>query len=125
MLQGEESKGIVCRGLDAMKKENSMERRIVAIIGSSKFKDHHLGAAQRETLRGNIVLLAGFWHHRDMVPISDEQKERIDTLMLDKIALATETLVINLNGYVGKSTLRGIEHAKLLGRPVRYLEPES
>ena len=102
-----------------------MERRIVAIIGSSKFKDQHLGVAQRETLRGNIVLLAGFWHHKDMVPISDLQKEQIDRLMLDKIELATEVLVVNVNGYVGKSTQRGIEHARALGKPIKYLEPES
>ena len=102
-----------------------MERRIVAIIGSSKFKDQHLGVAQRETLRGNVVLLAGFWHHKDMVPISDLQKEQIDRLMLDKIELATEVLVVNVNGYIGKSTHRGIEHAKALGKPIKYLEPES
>ncbi len=42
-----------------------MGRRIVAIVGSSKFKAEHLGVAQRETLRGSIVLLAGFWHHVD------------------------------------------------------------
>lgn len=100
-----------------------MERRIVAIIGSSKFKDQHLGAAQRETLRGHVVLLAGFWHHRDMVPISDEQKVQLDNLTLDKVYMATEVLVVNVNGYVGKSTQRAVEYAQSLNKPVRYLEP--
>lgn len=100
-----------------------MERRIVAIIGSSKFKDHHLGVAQRETLKGHIVLLSGFWHHRDMAPITDEQKRQIDELMLDKIDLSTEVFVVNVNGYVGESTQKGILRAKDLGKPLRYLEP--
>lgn len=99
-----------------------MERRIVAIVGSSKFKDHHLGVAQRETLRGNIVLLAGFWHHRDMVPISDEQKERLDQLTFDKIRLSTKVFIVNVNGYIGQSTQRAIDFARELGKPTEYLE---
>lgn len=99
-----------------------MERRIVAIVGSSKFRDHHLGVAQKETLRGSIVLLAGFWHHRDLAPITDEQKEGLDLLMLDKVRLATEVYVVNLKGYVGQSTQRAIDLAKELGKPLRWLE---
>ena len=99
-----------------------MERRIVAIVGSSKFKDHHLGVAQKETLRGSIVLLAGFWHHVDKVPITDEQKESLDFLMLDKVSLATEVFVVNVKGYVGHSTQRAIDLAKSLGKPLRWLE---
>jgi hypothetical protein len=100
-----------------------MNRKIVAIVGSSKFKDQHLGVAQRETLRGNVVLLAGFWHHKDMVPITDEQKEHLDRLMLDKVRMSTEVFVVNVNGYIGQSTQRAIELARDLDKPTRYLEP--
>lgn len=99
-----------------------MERRIVAIVGSSKFKDHHLGVAQKETLKGNVVLLAGFWHHRDLAPITDAQKESLDLLMLDKVELSTEIFVVNVNGYVGHSTQRAIDRAKSLDKPIRWLE---
>ncbi len=100
-----------------------MERRIVAIVGSSKFKAEHLGVAQKESLRGSIVLLAGFWHHVDKVPITDAQKESLDLLMLDKVELATEVFVVNPKGYVGHSTQRAIDRANSLGKPVRWLEP--
>lgn len=96
--------------------------KIIAIIGSSKFKAQQLGVAQRETLRGKVVLLPGFWHHVDMVPISDEQKKAIDELTLRKIDMADEVLVVNVNGYVGVSTQRGIDYAKLVDKPVKYLE---
>ena len=99
-----------------------MERRIVAIVGSSKFKAEHLGVAQKESLRGSIVLLAGFWHHVDKVPITDAQKESLDLLMLDKVELATEVFVVNPKGYVGHSTQRAIDPAVALGKPVRWLE---
>lgn len=95
---------------------------VVCIIGSSKFKAQQLGVAQRETLRGKIVLLPGFWHHVDMVPITDEQKRMIDELTLRKIDMADEVLVVNLNGYVGVSTQKGIDYAKLVDKPVKYLE---
>lgn len=104
-------------------KEETMRPKQVAIIGSSKFKLQQLGVAQRETLRGKIVLLPGFWHHVDMVPISDEQKAMIDDLTLKKIEQADEVIVVNVNTYVGQSTRRGIEHAKKLDKPITYLEP--
>lgn len=102
-----------------------MGRRIVAIVGSSKFKAEHLGVAQRETLRGSIVLLAGFWHHVDKVPITDEQKASLDLLMLDKVELATEVFVVNPKGYGGHSTQRAIDRARELGKPLRWLEEQT
>lgn len=99
--------------------------RIVCIIGSSKLKNAHLGVAQRETLRGKIVLVAGFFHHVDMVPISEEQKRLIDELCLRKIDLADEVFVVNVNGYMGDSTKQAIAYAKELGKPVAYLEQPS
>lgn len=95
---------------------------VVAIIGSSKFKAQQLGVAQRETLRGKVVLLPGFWHHVDMVPITDEQKRMIDELTFRKIDMADEVIVVNLNGYVGVSTQKGIDYAQSIGKPVKYLE---
>lgn len=96
--------------------------KTVAIIGSSKFKAHHLGAAQRETLLGNIVLITGFFHHVDMVPISDGQKLMIDSLCAEKVRRADEVFVVNLNGYIGETTRELISLAERLKKPVRYME---
>lgn len=95
---------------------------IVAIIGSTRFKKEHLGHSQRLTLQGKIVLLSGFWHHADNFPITVEQKQMIDDLLLEKIALADEVLVVDVNGYVGESTQRGIDHAKKLGKLITFVE---
>jgi hypothetical protein len=100
------------------------ERRIIA-IGSSKFKAEQLGITQRETLCGRIVLVTGFWHHVDMVPIDEEVKKFLDRLMLDKIAMATEVIVVDKNSYIGESTKLGIEHAQRLGKLIRYLSEEG
>jgi hypothetical protein len=96
-----------------------MSRKVIAIIGSSKFKDHQMGVAQRETLKGNVVLLTGFWHHVDKVPITDEQKARLDELTRYKIVMADEVIVVNPNGYVGQSTQTSIEFARERDKSVR------
>lgn len=72
-----------------------MRRRIVAIIGSSKF---------------NV----------DKRPINDEEKAAIDRLTLDKIEMADEVVVVNPHGYVGQSTREQVEHAREFGKPVKY-----
>lgn len=81
-----------------------------------------MGAAQRETLRGNIVLIYGFFHHVDKVPITSAQKSRIDELLKHKIDMSDEVLVINLNSYLGESTMEAVDYAKDLGKPIRWLE---
>lgn len=98
---------------------------IVCIVGSSKFKDAIRGMEQRETLKGRITLQHGFYHHQDMVPITDAKKAQLDELMLRKIDISDEVLVCNLNGYIGQSTGRAIEYAKEQGKKLRYEERDS
>ena len=97
--------------------------KVVAIVGSSRFKQFHLGHAQRLTLQGKIVLLAGFWHHIDNFPITNDVKEKLDELMLAKVELADEIFVVNINGYIGASTQRAIDTAQVLGKAIVYAEP--
>lgn len=100
--------------------------KVVCICGSTKFKEHHMGAAQRETLCGHVVLTHGFYHHIDKLPISTAQKARLDELLLYKIDMSDEVLVINVNGYVGESTHRAVDYARVHGKPIRWLEdPEK
>lgn len=92
---------------------------IVAIIGSTKFRQEMEGIAQRETLKGKIVLLPGFYHHSDRVPISSEQKKALDDLLMRKIDLADEVIVCNVNGYVGETSRRAIGYAKETRKLIR------
>jgi hypothetical protein len=93
------------------------------IIGSSRFKSFHLGAMQRETLKGNIVLCAGFFHHTDNVPISSESKEHLDELSKRKIDLADEVFVVNVNGYTGETTIDLIKYARANNKAINSMEP--
>jgi hypothetical protein len=98
---------------------------VICIVGSTKFKQEILGLTQRETLKGNIVINHGFFHHVDMFPISDETKKMLDALMLRKIDIADIVFVCDKNEYVGNSTHAAIEYAKQRDKPIRYFSQEE
>lgn len=96
---------------------------ILCIVGSSKFKTAIMGLQQRETLKGKIVLQDGFFHHVDLVPITEQQQRMLELQMLAKIELADEILIVNVNGYIGQGARAAIAHARHLGKKLSYYEP--
>ena len=96
----------------------------VCLIGSTRFSQAYQNANLRETLDGKIVLTIGCDTKSDHVlRLGPIDKTRLDILHLFKIELADEVLVLNVGGYIGESTLREIEYARMLGKPLRWLEP--
>lgn len=93
---------------------------IVTLCGSSRFKDYFMVWNRELTKQGYIVLAPGvFSHAGDM--ITDEQKEKLDTLHKKKIAMSDCVCIINKDGYIGDSTKSEIEFAEALNIPVKYL----
>ncbi len=104
---------------------------IVCLCGSSRFYDAFQRAYYDETMAGRIVLSVGFRpdaapdQHGEGVGCTPEQKLALDELHLRKVELADEVLVLNAGGYVGSSTRGEVEHARRLGKRVRWLEPDK
>jgi hypothetical protein len=108
--------------------------KIVCLCGSTRFWRTFQEASLRETLDGKIVLSIGAARAADdddkrfggYTPQTeyDAVKEALDQLHLWKVSLADEVLILNVSGYVGESTRRELDHARALGKPVRWLEPE-
>ncbi len=86
-------------------------------------------AAYESELAGEITVGPAFTpdvgpnEHGGSVGITPEQKRAVDAAFIHKIAMADEVLVINVGGYVGKSTRADIESARSLGKTLRWLEP--
>jgi len=99
---------------------------VVCLVGSTRFFQAYQQANLHETLAGKRVLTIGCDtkadHDLRLVAID---KTRLDILHLFKIECADEVLVLNVGGYVGESTRREIEYARLLGKTLRWLEPEG
>lgn len=97
---------------------------VVCLCGSTRFKQAYQNAYRSEGLKGKIVLSVVAMVHDDAEPISDNslEKEMLDELHLRKIDLADEVLILNVGGYIGKSTSREMEYAYAHNKVVRFLE---
>jgi hypothetical protein len=122
----------VVRHRECLKYDSRRGRpRIVCLCGSTRFYVGFQRAYFEESLRGRIVLSVGFapgiadgQHNEQAGGISPFQKQNLDRLHMAKIDLADEILVVNQEGYVGKSTAREIAHARKRGKLVRWLYPD-
>jgi cytochrome b len=105
---------------------------IVCLCGSSRFRRAFEVAAMYEALQGRIVVGPGLFGHDDypvgaraLTNDGDEAnatKQALDALHLRKIDLADEVLVLNVGGYIGDSTAREIQYARMRDKRIRYLE---
>ena len=105
--------------------------RVITLCGSTRFKDQFIEAQKRLTLEGNIVISVGLFGHsgdNEVWENMDEgtltaTKAMLDDMHKAKIDMSDEIFVINVDGYIGDSTRSEIEHAKMTGKTVRFLEP--
>lgn len=102
---------------------------IVCLCGSTRFLHAFREANLRETLEGKIVLTVASETLTDAelfghLPETERGLvlERLAGLHAHKIALADEVLILNVGGYIGESTRRELEHARALGKRIRFLE---
>ena len=107
--------------------EQSRERpKIICICGSTRFKGAFIQAQKEITMRGEIFLTVGmFGHSGDLVAFDESTKKMLGELHLRKIDLADEIYIVNMNGYIGKSTRNEINYAESLGKPIKYLEQQE
>ncbi len=96
--------------------------KVVCLCGSTRFREAFTEASKSETLAGRIVLSVGMFGHQEGIDMDGPVKAMLDQLHLRKIDLADEVLVLNVGGYIGKSTSGEIAYAKVLGKTIRYLE---
>lgn len=106
------------------------DRVIVCLCGSTRFSKAYQEANLWETLAGRIVLTIGCDLRTDAELFREKSvlsgiKRDLDTLHLDKIELAHEILVLNVDGHTGQSTMREIAYAIKLGKRVRFWNKEE
>lgn len=90
--------------------------KIVCLCGSTRFKDTFERVNAECTLKGQIVLSVGVFD------AEEKDKPALDELHLSKIKMADYVYVLNVGGYIGRSTQGEIAYALMVGKPVLYLE---
>ena len=93
---------------------------IVCLCGSTKFKKEFEEAILEESLKGKIVLSVCCFTHHDNLKWTEEQISIFHDLHMRKIELADEVLVVNVGGYVGKTTGEEIKYAESLEKKISY-----
>lgn len=103
-------------------------RRIVCVCGSSRFMDT-IAVLQWELEKAGCIALgmhllpAGYGAFPDHQAEAEGVADQMDALHLDKIRMADAVYVVNVGGYIGRSTANEIRFATALGKPIEYLEP--
>lgn len=98
--------------------------KVIALCGSTRFKDDFFRVQKELTLEGNIVISVSlFGHSGDDEVWTVGTKEMLDDMHLSKIDMADEIFVVNPGGYVGESTAREIGYALLRGKTVKSIVP--
>lgn len=101
---------------------------VVCLCGSTRFKDVFEKANEAETIAGRVVLSVGFFagvmtDDERRACLTPELKLALDDLHIQKIELADEILVLNVDGYVGDSTRREVWYTAMRSKKIRFLQP--
>jgi hypothetical protein len=97
---------------------------IITLCGSTRFPDAFTEANRFFTLQGIIVL--GVGHYGNSIhlerAITARQKDIIDALHFRKIDLSTRVHILNVGGYIGRSTHNEVLYAVRHGKMLSFLE---
>lgn len=99
--------------------------KVIAICGSSKYKELALQTAERLSAEGNITLLVGFFGTVEDTPtkiLTDEEAVLLfrDLAMID---MCDTLFVINPEKDIDISTVRKISYAQQSDKEIQYLVP--
>lgn len=92
--------------------------KIITVCGSFKYKEAMMKTSEQLCLEGNCVLSPSY-------PISnkkysDEDKEILGKIHLERIKICDAIVVINVDNYIGEATMKEIDFAKSLGKEIIY-----
>lgn len=99
-----------------------MNKKIITLCGSSKFKKEFEETKSNLEKEGNIVLSLEVFSKNDGIHFSNEQIKLLKEIHKNKISLSDEIYVINKNKYIGIDTLEEIVFAKLQNKKINYIE---
>ncbi|WP_419887209.1 DUF4406 domain-containing protein [Neobacillus niacini] len=94
--------------------------KVITLCGSTKFKEQFEAANAYLTLQGNVVISVGFFEQSEGISITKEHEALFEIIHLQKIDMADEIFVIDVDGYIGSSTRKEIEYANNCGKKVSY-----
>lgn len=101
-----------------------MKSQTVTLCGSARFESHFHLWNKLLTLSGHTVFGLGCYPSIEGSKdwYSPEEKDTLDTVHKLKISRSDAIVVLNVDGYIGESTLSEIRFAALFGTRIHMLE---
>lgn len=94
--------------------------KIITVCGSYKYEKEMKEITEYMALQGNCMITPIDLCKPNKEAYTKEQAIMFDKMHKEKIKLADAILVVNVNGYIGKSTKSEIEFAKSLNKEILY-----
>ena len=94
--------------------------KIITVCGSLKFKDEIMQITEKMALQGNCMLSIVYPTKKDKDAYTDEEKEILGKMHKERIKISDAILVVNVDNYIGSSTISEIEFAKKLNKEIIY-----
>lgn len=98
--------------------------KVVTLCGSMRFQNEMMEIAEKLAREGECVLTPVYMVMKDC-EISEEEVKRLKLEQFKRIELGDEVFVVNVDGYVGESTMAEIEFAERNGKRVRWMESKK
>lgn len=93
----------------------------ITLIGSTRFERAFKEANKRLTCAGHVVYSVACLSHSEGLRPTEDQAAMYDLTHLAKIVASDAVLVLDVNGYLGKSCKREIAWAQMTGKILSYL----
>lgn len=94
--------------------------KVVTICGSMKFKDKMMEVAKDLEIKNEYLVIQCVYSDDKF---NEEEQAVLSNLHYKKIDISDAIYVVNVNGYIGTSTKKEIEYARLLNKEILSLEP--
>lgn len=106
--------------------------KVICLCGSTRFTDIMLIKQWELTKQGYIVLSwcalpDSYFKGEPKSHVGDQEgvKEIVDEIHLRKIDLADEVLILNVDGYIGESTMKELKYAQRKHKKLHFLEQKG
>ncbi len=101
---------------------------LVCICGSTRFRKETEALAEQLSYKDHIVVMVNCWSRAEELRSQEGDnglKDKLNDLHKAKIRLCDFVYVVNVGGYIGKSTASEIVYARLIGKTVKFLEDSN
>jgi hypothetical protein len=98
---------------------------VITLCGSTRFKKEFREIERKLTLEGKIPLAPAIYGKGEGIEYSKEMEKILFKLQLEKIDLSNGIFVIDVDKYIGESTKKEIEYAKMKGKYIKYYSREK